>query len=301
MKKIVITGATSMIGTALTEVAVREGVEVYAIIRPNTARTNRIIDSPLVHVVYGTLDNLLMIDGLPCDCDVLYHFAWAGTKRIDRDNPVVQEANIKYTLDAVELACRCGCKRFIGAGSQAEYGPVHGVIDDNTKCAPVLSYGIAKYAAGILSRKACDAKGINHIWGRIFSVYGPHDNDETMLNYAISQFKNRRIAKFSSATQMWNYLFESDAGMIFYLLGEKEVSGSVYRVADSHSLPLRQYIREIARIMNAEELCTFESDDKQLVGIETCDKKLFDDINYRPQVGFTEGIIRMIEKRDAVL
>ena len=55
LKKIVITGATSMLGTALTEVAVREGTEVYAVIRPNTKRSDRLIPSPLVHPVDGSL------------------------------------------------------------------------------------------------------------------------------------------------------------------------------------------------------------------------------------------------------
>ena len=70
MKKIIITGATSMLGTALIEVAIRENSEVYAVVRPDSNKIDRIISSPLVHVVYASLENLNEIDGLPFDCDV---------------------------------------------------------------------------------------------------------------------------------------------------------------------------------------------------------------------------------------
>ena len=93
-----------MIGTALTEVAVDRGTEVYAIVRPNTKRMERLPQSSLVHTIEGTIDNLSKIKGLPTDCDVFYHFAWAGTSKDVRDDPALQLENIRYTLDAVDEA-----------------------------------------------------------------------------------------------------------------------------------------------------------------------------------------------------
>ena len=206
MNKIIITGATSMIGTALIEVAVREKVEVYAIVRSDTNRKDRIINSPLVHIIYASLEHLRDISSIPNDCDVFYHLAWAGGNKITRDDPLIHNKNIDYTLDAVELAKMCGCKRFVFAGTQAEYGIVEGVIDDNTRFSPELSYGVAKFAAGKLSKKLCNKNGIDHIWGRIFSVYGPHDNEGTMIDYALKCWGNGEKARFSAGTQSWNYL-----------------------------------------------------------------------------------------------
>ena len=299
MKKIIVTGATSMIGTALIENAIKEGTEVYALVRPNTSRKNRIISSPLVHIIAGTLEEIHKIEGLPLDCDVFYHFAWTGTEKTQRDDPAIQEKNICYTLEAVKLAKKCGCKKFVGAGSQAEYGPTAGIIDSDTRLAPVISYGMAKLAAGNLSRKMCERLEITHIWGRIFSVYGPHDNDGTMLDYAIGQFSTREEAIFSSATQMWNYLYESDAGRMFYLIGEKVEENSIFRIANNHSQPIKLYIEEVAQIMETEDLCIFNKSDNQNVvyGIETCDDKLFEVIDYQPKVSFKEGIKIMIQNR----
>lgn len=299
MKKIIITGATSMIGTALTEAAVREGTEVYAIVRPNTNRQGRIISSPLVHVVYGTLEKMDEIEGLPSNCNVFYHFAWAGTVKATRDNPEIHEKNIKYTLDAVNLAKKSGCHRFVGAGSQAEYGSVYDRIDENTKYAPATSYGIAKLSAGIMSRKLCEKYDIDHVWGRVFSIYGPHDNDGTMLEYALRCWNNGKIAKFSSGLQSWNYLYETDAGEMFYRIGCDVIPAGNYFIASHESMTLKQYIEIMRRCYGAGAYCEFADSSVTLSGLDVDMQRTLNTLKYTPKVSFEEGIGNMIAAKTA--
>ena len=298
-RKIIITGATSMIGTSLTEVAVRENYEVYTIIRPNTSRKDRLINSPLVHVVYGDLDNLNNIKSLPMDCEVFYHLAWAGTSKDERFNPCLQASNVMYILDAVRLAYRCGVKRFVGAGSQAEYGPVNGIIDDNTKFAPIIPYGAAKLAAGVLSKRLCENFGIQHVWGRICSVYGPHDNDGTMIQYALKCFDNNEIPCFSAATQKWNYLYEDDAGQMFWRLGNLNVPEGAYLIANDESRPLKDYINAIILAYGHGVGAKFDQQgDGNSYGLDVDISKTIQTIHYRPRIKFDEGIRRILFERD---
>lgn len=297
MKKIVITGATSMIGTALTEIAARAGIEVYSIIRPDTKRADRIINSDNVHVVYGALGNLKDVKGIPNDCDVFYHFAWAGTSKKDRNNPVVQERNIKYTLDAVCLAEKTGCRKFVGAGSQAEYGPTTDIINHNTKYDPTTSYGASKLAACILSRNICEQKGISHIWARIFSVYGPHDNEGTMLNYVLDCWRRGEVAQLSSGQQMWNYIYESDAGQLFFEMGKESVEAGTYLVANPESRPLREYVEIMMRTYGENAKTSFAPvSSAVLPGLNVMVDNTFEVLGYRPHVCFDEGIKTIIKK-----
>lgn len=300
MQRIVVTGATSMIGIATIETALANGVEVYAIIRKNTKRMSRLPQAPSLNLVYGTLESLLQIQGLPDKADVLYHFAWAGTSKTERDDPYIQEKNINYTLDAVELAHKMKCSRFVYAGSQAEYGPVDDTINDDTKFAPLLSYGIAKYAAGCLSKKLCEEKGIEHCWGRIFSVYGPHDNEGTMLDYAIKTWQNGDKAKFSAATQSWNYLYESDAGEMFYRLGLENVNPGTYLIANIESKILREYIEILMKVYGEKAKADFAPvrGGRGPVGLLVDPAKTMETLNYRPMVSFEEGIKEMIKRRE---
>lgn len=298
MQRIVVTGATSMIGIALIKECIRNDVEVLAVIRTGTLRHSRLPQSEYIETLECDLDKLSRIKERNKTYDVLFHFAWAYTSKETRDDPVLQEKNIRYTLDAVALAVRLGCRKFIGAGSQAEYGPKDCVITPETEINPQISYGAAKYAAGYLSRKLCMQYGVVHIWGRIFSVYGKYDNEGTMLSYAIDQFIKGKTARFSSAVQMWDYLYEDDAGKIFYLLGEYIEENKVYCVANGTSRPLKEFILEMKEAFGPEAKCEFSVGAEHVkAGLQPDVSMLFHDIAYSPGVKFKDGIKKMIEHR----
>ncbi len=287
-----------MIGTALINVAVQNNVEVYAILRPNTSRKDRLASSDLVHPIYCFLEDLSGIEEIPSDCDVLYHFAWAGTKKSERDDPIIQERNIKSTLDAVELARKTGCKKFIGAGSQAEYGPQYKRIDGNTIFNPTLSYGIAKHSAFQLSRKLCEKKGITHIWGRVFSIYGPHDNEDTLIDYALKCWNDRKVPEFSSGLQKWNYLYEDDAGRMFFEMGKPDIPSCELIVANTDSRLLKEYILDMMRVYGQNAKAVFHSVEQEVSpGLDVDMSNTFRVLNYRPLVSFGEGIAKVIAER----
>lgn len=294
--KVVITGATSMIGAAIIEECLNNGVEVLAIVHRGTRKLSRLPKSKLIRVEYANIDQFDQVCVDKKKYDVFYHLAWANTDKAHRDDPVLQEENIKATLKAVELANRIGCKKFIGAGSQAEYGIVDGIILPDTEPHPLISYGIAKLSAGMLSRRLCEQYGIIHIWGRIFSVYGRYDNEETMLNYAISQFMKGELAKFSAATHIWNYLHESDAGKMLFLLGKKNVKSGIYCIASDVSLPLKEYIEVMKNIYGENAMCEFaeKSDNKKEINLQVDISDLIKSIGFKPQVTFQDGISDLI-------
>lgn len=296
MKSAVVTGATSMIGVALIEECVKNNTPVAAIVRPNTRRIDRLPDSDLISVYEYNLCDLEDADIEGFDGAVFYHFAWGDTEKLTRDDPILQEKNIKYTLDAVKLAKRCGCTTFIGAGSQAEYGPVDGIISYNTRPDPVIAYGMAKESARMLSSRLCDSYGIKHIWGRIFSVYGRYDNAGTMLVYAIQKLLAGDTAEFSAGLQPWDYLNEHDAGRAFYLLGDCDKAEGIYCIAYGKSCPLKEYILELGTQLDAVDRLHFaEPSEKKVYGLQADIEKLRKDTGFVAKVPFSEGISEMIK------
>lgn len=296
MESIIVSGATSMIGVALIEEAIKNHVKVLAIVRNDSKRINRIPKSSLINIIPCDVEQLSSISQIKEHYDVFYHFAWNYTDKSGRNNAILQAQNINATLEAVKLAKALGCKKFIGAGSQAEYGRIDGVITPLTSTNPEIPYGMAKYAAGRLAQKLCEQYDMNYIWGRIFSVYGRYDNEGTMLNYAVDQFICGKVAQFSAATQMWNYLNEHDAGAIFYLLGTREKTKGIYCIAHPESRPLKEYIMDIARLFDAAE-CSFAQSNEKLVGLNADVSKLASDIQFCPSVTFEEGIKEIIDYR----
>ena len=100
MKKIVITGATSMIGIALIEQCIKKNIEVLAIVRKKTKNISRLPVSKNVHILECDLEDLCNVQVNNKGYDVFYHFAWTNTRKGDRDDPQKQ---LEY-----KIYSRCG-------------------------------------------------------------------------------------------------------------------------------------------------------------------------------------------------
>ena len=182
--------------------------------------------------------------------DVFYHLAWAGTTGKARNDMYLQNENIKFTLDAVELASKLGCKVFIGAGSQAEYGRYEGRLTPDTPVFPENGYGMAKLCAGQMSRIRCRELGIRHIWVRILSVYGPYGKDD-MISQTLRKIMAGEKAEFTLGEQIWDYLYSGDAARALLLLAEKGKEGKIYVLGSGETRKLRNYIEIIGEEASA--------------------------------------------------
>jgi len=301
MKKAIITGCTGCIGVALIKELLANGIEVTAVIRENSTRKDAIPGG--VNIVECSLDNIRNLHRfLPHDYDVFYHFAWDGTIGQSRNNFKLQCDNIKYAVDAVNAAKELGCKRFIGAGSQAEYGRVEGVLTPETPCNPENGYGIAKLAAGNMTRLECDRVGIEHIWTRILSVYGPNDGMGTMIMSGILDMLCDIVPKFTKGEQMWDYLYCADAAKAMRLIAEKGKNGSVYCIGSGKAEKLSDYIemmREAVKMSgkeNAEvQLGAVAYADKQVMHLCADISALTRDTGFVPEISFEQGIKQTVD------
>lgn len=294
MKKAVITGPTGAIGMALIQCLADNGIDVVAVVRPGSARADRIRESEHVSVVYCDLKEL---DRLPSliegGADVFYHFAWDGTFGDSRNNMYLQNNNVKYALDAVDAAYELGCKTFIGAGSQAEYGRYEGDLNASVPAFPENGYGIAKLCAGQMTRIACQQKEIRHIWTRILSIYGPYDGDKTMVSSTIIKLMNSEKPSCTKGEQMWDYLYSKDAARAFMMLADGGVDGRVYCLGGGIARPLKDYINLIRDAVGNDVEIGFGDipySDKQVMHLCADIKELTKDTGFTPIYTFEQGI-----------
>ena len=294
MRRAVITGATGAVGTALVKELVSNGIEVLVLCREGSKRNVQIPNSKLVSKKYCALNELAAIQNDTGEnYDVFYHFAWDGTTGITRNDMYRQNQNVHYALDAVAAAKRFGCHTFVGAGSQAEYGRVEGVLKPNTPVFPEIGYGMGKLCAGQMTREYAHQLGMKHIWTRILSIYGPNDGAQSMVMSTIKKLRNDEVPEFTKGEQLWDYLYSGDAATAFRLLGEKGHDGKVYVLGSGHAEPLAAYIKKIREIVapNAEiRLGAIPYSEKQVMHLEADISSLHDDLGWTPKIGFSEGI-----------
>lgn len=297
MKRVVITGATSSIGISLIEECIKNNVEVLVLARGTSNRLKYIPKSNLITIKEC---DLTVIKNFEYDktFDVFYHLGWAYTSREDRNNIKLQEENIKYSIDAMDLAKRLGCKKFIGAGSQAEYGQhLDYKTRHNSIANPIDAYGICKYTTGKLLSIQASKFNMDFAWIRIFSVYGKYDENDTMISTAISKIKENKYCAFTPAEHIWDYLYSEDAGRALYLLGEKLVGNKVYCLGSGQGRPLKEYIEIIKNLVNKDANIGI-GDIPYKNGIPSpmnADiSELTKDTGFIPKISFEEGIKRLL-------
>lgn len=298
MKKIAVTGPTGAIGIALIQYCISRDIEVYAFCRKNSTRIDNIPKSPLVHIVYCDLKELDIFEKNGIEADVFYHFGWGATIGAGRNDMDLQIKNIQYTIDAVHLAKRLGCSVFVGAGSQAEYGRFEGNLDAEIPTFPENGYGMAKLCAGQMSRIECEKLGLKHVWTRILSIYGPYDNDNTMITSTIKKLLGGETPDLTYGDQMWDYLYSKDAARAFIALGEKGVSGKIYCIGSGKARPLKEYIEILRDKINVNAELGFGNipyGPKQVMYLCADISALQADTGFVPEMSFEKGIQETID------
>ena len=290
---IAITGATSMLGVATIKQCIQRNISILAFVRKNSTNITRLPDSVLVKVVECDLSEMSDFDISGLSADVFIHFGWAFTDKAGRNDVSKQLENVQFTIDAVHLAKKLGCHKFVGAGSQAEYGTPNVVLKADTPVNPLVPYGVAKYAAGRLSAMECRKEGLEYNWVRILSIYGPHDNEGTLLKQLIYNAKNNIPMGLSGCEQIWDYLHEDDAGAAFVAVAEKGVNGKIYPLGSGVGRPLKEFVQAVLSVVNPNykpEYGKFPYSSTQPMYLKA-DVSELNKIGWKPKVIFFNGII----------
>ena len=296
----VVTGPTGAIGIALCEKLLRENVTVYAVCRPGSSRIKDLPKAAALHVVECDAKELATLpqkmEGV--SVDAFFHFAWAHTIGRGRNDMPAQIENIQSSIDAVRAAKALGCQVFLGAGSQAEYGRVEGLLKSDTPAFPENGYGMAKLCAGQMSRVEAKALDIDHVWVRILSVYGPHDGPMTMISGTIRKLLAGERPALTAGIQRWDYLYAGDAADAFYLAACHGRNGAVYPLGSGQAMPLKDYIIQMRDAIDPAlplGLGEVPYGPLQVMHLQADISALQADTGFAPKTPFAEGIRRTMD------
>ena len=158
---------------------------------------------------------------------------------------------------------------------------------------PENGYGMAKWCAGMMSRLRCQQLGMEHIWIRVLSIYGPCDGPNTMVMSTINKLLAGETAETTKGEQLWDYLFSKDAGKAFYLAGENGKNGAVYCLGSGQKYPLHEYITKIREATAPEAVIHFGAvpyAENQVMHLCADITSLQEDTGFEPETSFEDGI-----------
>ena len=298
--KYIVTGATSFLGLELIDYLLREGHEVVAVCRP---QSSALTNNPLgVEVVLADMSEYGGLYRDVPEADVWVNLAWEGTGHDGRNQEEVQQANVVNTIAAMFGADKMGCRLFVEAGSQAEYGTVLTPISEATPCNPFSAYGKAKLEVCNRLSELSAELGIKYLHLRIFSLFGEGDHPWTLVMSSLGKMLRNEAVDLSPCTQHWDFLYVKDAvrqmaSLCDYALKSKDFRSEVYHIASGDSRPLKDFVECMKALTGSGSELNYGAVTPQyVVSLQPDMSKTQAVVGRLCEYSFDDVINRMIEK-----
>jgi len=290
--RIFVTGATGFLGSHVAEDLVAQGHDVAVLLRPGSKpwRLAAILDR--LTIIDGTLDDPATLGtGLRSFApDAVVHMAWRGVANHER-NSKEQARNIVDAVELVDLAADVGATIFVGAGSQAEYGPYDRVIAESDPPRPTTLYGIAKLATGLMTERRCAERHLRFAWLRIFSAYGPRDGDAWLIPSLIRTLRANGRMALTACEQRWGFLHARDAAAAVRIVIASPAAQGTYNLGSPDAPQLRDTVERLRDLIGRGELGFGEVPYRpDQVMVLAADVTRLEALGWRPAIGLDQGL-----------
>ena len=237
--KILVTGASGFIGRHCCVELSALGHEVHAV--SSSIKSDRNIRWHKTNLLDSKQTAELVRNIKP---KILLHLAW-DVEPGKYWTSVKNYHWVKASLTLFEQFANAGGERIVVAGSCAEYDWGHKIyIEGITPLEPATLYGACKHALQLMLSSWANQNKISVAWGRIFSVYGPHEH-HSRLHYSVIQGLIREEKVIcSNGGLIRDYLHVSDVAKAFVLLTTSQFEG-VVNVGSGSGIKLREIVENI--------------------------------------------------------
>ena len=295
-----VTGASGHLGSYLTERLVKEGAQVFVLVRPQSDlwRLSGVLDR--VNVLRADLSDISSVAPLinQAKPDAVFHLAWVGVTSAFKNSPEQITRNVTGSLELFEIVQSAGCKLWVGVGSQAGYGPHDSVLTEETPVRPLTAYGTAKLCVGLLTKNLCELSGMRYVWLRLLATYGPKDDERHLLPATIHKLLARERPSLTLGEQVWDYLYVEDAAEAIYRAAVSEEADGVFNLGSGESQSIRSVIERLRDLIDPALPLGFGEipyPADQLMHLETSIDRLRSATKWTPQVDLDEGLHRTID------
>ena len=293
-KRVLVTGAGGFIGRHCLPVLISNGFEVHAadVFVPEEKRYG------LHWHQVDLLDTKQTYELLATICPThLLHFAWYA-KPGEYWNSLENIRWVEGSLHLLRVFHMNGGKRVVMAGTCAEYDWRYGYFSEQvTPLVPLTLYGTCKNALQHLLKEFSIVTGLSSAWGRIFFLYGPHENPNRLVSSVILNLLQNKTALCSHGNLIRDFLHVQDVASAFVSLLESDVTGPV-NIASGNPTAIKDVVNTIADKLNKRDLVRFKEGPSPLnePGLLVAEvKRLNSEIGWKPGYDLDRGLEQTID------
>ena len=293
-KRILISGASGFVGNVVAKKLLEQDIEVSTIGRTDPKLQNS------KHFFADLQDlNSVKNSGIVSEeFDSLIHLAWDGVSAKDKQNVFLQLKNLWATTNLFAASPKL-FRRLITLGSLSEFD--HSVRDlEKPLTGKEVSskfnnrYAAMKYSSRILERELSEFSGVELIQTVVASIYGPGRDAGDILTAVIKNSFDNKETVVGSGQNVYDYIYVDDLANALIALENHGVPGETYALPGKDpGRTLESYLREAARILDSEQLLSFEYKPQRDVVLDG--SNLLRDTGFVSSTDFSVGVKRNIE------
>ncbi len=306
-KRILVTGGSGFIGSAIVDQLVEEGVESIVVldnfVRGRLSNLDRSMTTGLVRIVEGDICDRALVHDLSEGMDVVFHQAAIRITQCAAEPRLAVDVMVNGTFNVLEAAVEAGVSKVVAASSASVYGTAdmfptpetqHG-YDNRT------IYGAAKMFNEGLLRSFNDMKGLDYVALRYFNAYGPRMDIHGVYTEVLVRWMERIRAGqapliLGDGKQTMDFVYVDDIARANVLAAKAEVSDRVYNVACGVETSLAELAATLLRVMDSDLQPEFGPERS----VNSVRRRLADtsaalsDLGFEAQIDLDEGLRRLV-------
>ena len=253
--KVLVTGISGFIGSHLARGLVKEGAEVYGLVR-SSSDLWRIQDlKSQVKLHYADLTDYESVRKAVQDVTPQKIFHLAACVDVSRDFEVMDEmveVNIKGTLNLLRALDRTGYDCFINTGTCEEYGNNPAPFRESQSPNPVSPYSASKVAATMFCQMLHKTRGLPIVTLRPFLTYGPGQENDMLIPSLIKKVIKGEAFEMTEGeqTREFNYVDDIVDGFI-KAVTTIEAIGEIINIGNGREYRIREVVETVLKLMDS--------------------------------------------------
>jgi dTDP-glucose 4,6-dehydratase len=292
MAKILVTGAEGFIGSHLTELLVREGFDVKAMVQYNSFNNWGWIDTfdpeikDRLEIFLGDVRDPNGVRTAMEGCDAVFHLAALIAIPYSYHSPdMYVDTNIKGTLNILQAARDLNTERVLVTSTSEVYGTAQYVpIDEKHPYQGQSPYSATKIGADRLAESFYRSFNLPVTIVRPFNTYGPRQSARAVIPTIITQLlAGKKEIKLGSLqpTRDFNYVKDTARGFLEIYRSDRTI-GEEINIATQREISIGELAEELIRQIAPEA------------------KIVCDEIRVRPEKSEVERLLGSNEKIKAL-
>lgn len=300
MKKILLTGATGLIGKYAIKPLLDLGFEVFAVSGKDFNGQKSKFGENQIKWIKADLLNFEDIKNVfeKVKPEYLLHFAWDTTP----GSYLESDLNFKWLDSSLEMLKQFkiqGGKRAVYAGTcfeyEFEYAKQGDALKEYGKLNPTSIYAKCKNQLNELATAYSKDNDISFGWGRIFYVFGEGEHENRLVPKVINNLINDKEVSIWVGELIKDYMFAGDIAEAFVAFLDTNVVGCV-NISSGIPMKIKDMVGLIAKKLGKENLVKFEDkqtgEPKVILGDNT---RLIGEVKYIPRHSLSDALDKVIK------